>query len=103
MPGTVFRVLGARVLLLIAPPSCDAALATGTAAQVPVDAAVAEPEMTAQTNDERQRSRSPEQPVRGHAESLGGLVDREQRVIGGHRLVTIGGDEACSHRTLQRA
>jgi hypothetical protein len=73
MPGTVFRVL-ARVVLLIAPPSCDAALATGTVAKVAVDAAVAEPEMAAETNDERQRSRSSEQPVRGDAETLGGLI-----------------------------
>src|SRR2546426_12313299 len=103
MPGTVFRVLGARVVLLIVPPSCDAALATGTIAKVSVDAAVAEPEMAAETNDERERPRSSEQPVRRHAESLGGLVDREERVLGGHRLVTIGGDEACSHRALYGA
>src|SRR4029077_18908570 len=103
MPGTVFRVLGARDVLLIAPPSCDAALATGRVAKVAVDAAVAEPEGAAKTNDERQRPRSSEQPVRTHAELLGGLIDREQRVLAGHRLVTIGGDEACSHRALQRA
>src|SRR5262249_19822029 len=79
-----------------------AALPAGTTAKVPVNAAVAESEMPAETHDERQRSRSAKQPILRNPKTLGRLLDGQQRVVG-CRLLVIGGDEARSHRALHGA
>src|ERR1051325_9442580 len=42
----------------------DTAFSTGSISQVPIDAAAAEAKMPSEANDERERSRSSEQPVR---------------------------------------
>lgn len=65
--------------------------------------AAAEFQMSAEANDERERSRSPEQPVLRDAETLGSLIDREERLLGGGSVVAVGGDESCSHRALHGA